>query len=275
MKNYLFAKFFQHLSAEELMKTCRELGIDGPTALIRDGYWTQADNLKETLPAFVRLAHEWGLQVEYADTPFHMDFLDKLDDELALMAESGIRMFRINYIGKNAMPARELADHLARQTEKAAAAAERHGLRAIVQLHGGMYPHNATAAWPAIRDLDPRYIGIKIDPGNNLAQEGYELFAYQIELLGEYLAAVGEKDAELMRAAPSSTGNKGWQRRFAPAQQGIADYDHIFHEIKKQNLQPVGILMPFYYENDFSRLVENLREEVAYFRRCQREAGMA
>ena len=199
MKNFLFAKFFQQFSAEQLMETCASLGIDGPTLLVRDGYWVTPENIRTALPSFVQLAKEHGLAVEYADTPYNMYELDKLDAELDLLAQNGVKMFRVNYVPKSVVPARELADVLKRYAAAAAAAAERHSLRAIVQLHGSFYPHNATAAWPMVRDLDPRYIGIKMDPGNNLAQEGYELFDYQVELLGEYLAAIGEKDAGLFR----------------------------------------------------------------------------
>ena len=268
MKNYLFPKNYMGRPAEELMMLCKELGIDGPTALIRDGYWMQADNMKETLPAFVRLAEQYGLEVVYAETPFQMEKLPELDDKLAVMADCGIRQFRVDFFAKNAVPARELAGRLARMTETAAKAADRHGLRAVVQLHGGAYPHSATAAWPAVKNLDPRYIGVKLDPGTNLLQEGYEDFSYQIGLLGEYIAAIGEKDGAVFREHPSETGAKGWTSRWVPSQQGMINYDSIFALLKKQNLDIPGILMPFYDEGA-------LQEEVAYFLRCQREAGLS
>ena len=268
MKNYLFPKIYMGRTAEELMMLCKELGIDGPTALIRDGYWMQADNMKETLPAFVRLAEQYGLEVVYAETPFRMERLPELGDELAVMADCGIRQFRVDFFNKNTVPARELAERLARMTETAAKAAARHGLRAVVQLHGGAYPHSATAAWPAVKNLDPRYIGIKLDPGNNLQQEGYEDFSYQISLLGEYIAAIGEKDGAAACLHPSEKGTKGWSVRWVPAQQGMINYDNIFALLKKQNLDIPGILMPFYEEG-------SLQEEIAYFLRCQREAGLS
>ena len=82
--------------------------------------------------------------------------------------------------------------------------------------------------------------------------------------------------------APAYHGNirirqpagKGLAAGFVPAQQGIVDYDEIFTEIKRHHLQPVGIFMPFYEENNFPRMMEAFRAEVAYFRRCQRDAGL-
>lgn len=56
MKHYLFAKFFTHLSANELMDECAKLGIDGPTLLIRDGYWVSNDNMETELEKFINIA---------------------------------------------------------------------------------------------------------------------------------------------------------------------------------------------------------------------------
>ncbi len=275
MKNYLFAKFYQSLTAEELMTLCRTMGLDGPTAMIREGYWTPEDKLEATLPAFVKLAEAHGLTVAYADTPFAMGRLPEMDKELSLLAECGIRLFRVQYLPKSALPARELAGALARLAETAAKAAEKHGLRAVIQLHGFMYPHNATAVWPAICSLDPRYIGVKLDPGNNLCQEGYEDWGYQVALLGEYIAAVGEKDAALTRGSAAPTGGKGWRRQFVPATEGIADYDALFTLFKAAGVNVPGIVMPFYDENNTDARNAKLREEVAYLKRCQQAAGLA
>jgi hypothetical protein len=45
MKYYLFAKLYRNLDVPHLMALCQEVGLDGPTALIREGYWTQWSDL--------------------------------------------------------------------------------------------------------------------------------------------------------------------------------------------------------------------------------------
>lgn len=269
MKNYLFAKFFRHLTVSELMKTIKELGIDGPTALIRDGYWLTSDNVLSALPEFVKAAESEGLEVRYADTSFNMDNLYKLDKELDCMRECGIRYFRVNYLSKEGIPARELASRIRVLAEKAEQAAKKHDLKAIIQIHGYQYPHNATSAYPAVAGLDPEYIGVKLDLGNNIQQEGYEHYNYQVELLGEYISAVGLKDAALIKSE-----EKGWQRVFVPAQDGVSNYVGLFKEIKKTGVNVPGILMPFYCENDYGKMIELLKKEIEYFKRCQNEAGL-
>ena len=75
MKWYLFPKFFRQMNEEELMEYCARDGINGPTAMVREGYWIPPDKLKETLPGYVACAEKHGLEVRYADTP--IDFRDE------------------------------------------------------------------------------------------------------------------------------------------------------------------------------------------------------
>ena len=274
MKNYLFPKFFNNMSIEQLCELCLRLGIDDPTLMVRGGYWVDEKNIFEKLPQVTAAIRRSGAQVSYADTSYRMDTADKLDDVLSLMSHNGIELFRVSYIAKKSHSARELHDALRFSMEKAEKAARKHGIKAVVQIHGGMYPHNASTAYFACKDLDPQYLGIKIDLGNNLCQEGFENIEYQVDLLGEYVAAVGEKDAALIRKNENEEGSKGWERAFVPAYKGIANYDLLFASLKKNNISVPGVLMPFYHGDEMVLLEKELEREVAYFKRCQEENGL-
>lgn len=269
MKYYLFAKFYQDLTPEQLAEKCATLGFDGPTALVREGYPLTAANLKEALPAYIRTMETAGLEVKYADAPVN-PLAAEADATVGILAEHGIERIRLDHILKTAKPVRELADYARRYAEAAAKLAERHGTQAVIQIHGHCYPHNATAAYSCVKGLDPRYIGIKADPGNNLAQEGYELFDYQIRLLGEYLTALGAKNAALFRGADGI-----WRRSFVPAQEGIADYNLIMRELKGIGFDGPAVLMPFYHEQEPELLTEKLKAELAYLKACEQQADKA
>lgn len=269
MKWYLFAKFFTEMTQDQLMEYCVQEGIDGPTALVRDGYWTAPDKLAETLPGFVACAKKHGLEVKYADT--HIDFADmyKAEKDYDTLAANGIELIRLQYIERNGdKNPREFADVGRRFAETACKMGEKHGVRSVIQLHGGFYPHNATCAWGCVKDLDPRYIGIKIDPGNNFAQEGYEHFTYQIRLLGEYIAALGSKDACALRVWDGLDETKGWQKPFMPAFAGQANYKQIFGLLKEINFQGPAVLMPFYHEDNLQRLKKDFTKEIQYLKAC-------
>lgn len=273
MKWYLFAKFFKDLSQDELMQYCLQEGIDGPTAMVRDGYWTSPDRLKETLPGFVTCARAHGLEVRYADTP--IDFVDekKAEEAYDLLAQNGIELIRLAYILRNGdADPRSFETIGLRFAEKACRFGEKYGVRSVIQLHGGFFPHNATAAWHMVRNLDPRYVGIKIDPGNNFAQEGYEHFPYQIRLLKEFIAALGAKDACALRIGHGDEC-KGWVKPFAPAFAGQTDYPTVFSVLHEIGFNGPAVLMPFYNEDNLTRLKQDFTKEIAYLKGCAAQAG--
>ena len=149
--------------------------------------------------------------------------------------------------------------------------AEKYGVRAVIQLHGWFYPQSATGAYPAIEDLDPRYLGIKMDPGNHVCQEGFEFWDYQTDLLGEYICALGAKSAAMFRDGDPAVNN-GWQKRMVPAQEGAVDYKEIYSLLLKNGFDGPSVLMPFYYGDDYDRMVTALKDELKYFDDCYEAA---
>ena len=274
MKHYLFPKFFNHLSLEGLMEKCLMLGIEGPTALVRDGYWLTKENLAKDIGKFVKTAQSYGLEVKYADTDIRMESIDNQIDQIKALKEHGIEQFRLAYIVKNHFPGhvRELQEYTTRLMQHTAEIAEKNNIQAIIQNHGYMYPHNASTMYACMKGLNPKYIATKFDPGNNYAQEGYEEYSYQIPLLGEYIAALGEKDACLTKGRDNNDGGKGWTRPFVPAYEGCSNYKIVFEELKKIHFNGPAILMPFYAENNYSVLEQKLIREIAYFKKLEKEA---
>jgi sugar phosphate isomerase/epimerase len=262
MKYYVFAKFFQHLSADELMAHCAEAKVDGPTAVIREGYWLEPESYAKALPGFMSAAKKAGLEVRFADTSFLMDDLAKDHAPLKVLADNGITDVRLGYVKKgDAGHVRNLCEHSRRLAEGVAVAAEKANVKAVIQLHGGMYPHNASTAWPLVEGLNPKFIGIMIDPGNNFMQEGYEQFDYQIQLLGECIAAVGAKDSLVER-----TSTKGWERKWAPVYEGLANWEQIYAELNKIGFSGSMITMPFYHTDDFPLMFDKFKREVEYLK---------
>lgn len=273
MKFYLFAKFFKHLSLGEMLDRCLELGVNGPTALIREGYWVRPEFVAKDLPTFVQAAQAKGLEIKYADTPFEPDRLSNYTDELKVLRDCGIEMFRIGYLFKSvAGHPRGMHDKMRAYAEKACELAAQHSLKAVIQIHGMMYPHNASTAYPLVKGLNSKHIGIKLDYGNNCSQEGYEIPEYQIPLLSEYLCAVGAKSGAFMQLSDRRGDDNGWQGIFLPAYEGQANYRKIFSLLKKENFSGPALLMPFYDENDFDILFAKAKKEIAYLKRMETEA---
>jgi len=271
MKYYLFAKYFQHVSVETLMDYCAQAGLDGPTALIRHGYWTEEKSLRKELPRFVATADAAGLEVQFASTGLRMADLATDSGPLQILADNGIKAARLGYIPRSTVPhVRDLHGYAREMVERTARAAEKCGIKAVIQIHGGQYPHSATAAYFLVRDLDPAFIGIMIDPGNNICQEGYEHYSYQMPLLGEYVAAVGAKDGCTTRSGDPESPSKGWRKRFVPVYEGETNWEELYDELDNIGCSGAMVLMPFYDTEDLDLLVEKLGEEVSYLKRIER-----
>jgi len=275
MKHYLFPKYFNHFTADQLMEKCVELGIDGPTLMIREGYWVDDNNYRETIPAFVATAKAHGLEVKYADTNIYMERIDEYVDQLKVMKENGIEQFRLWYMFRKTFQGsvREMEGFVRGHLAHVAEVAEQIGIQAIVQIHGMMYPLNASTAYACVKGLDPRYIGIKMDPGNNFSVEGYEAFDYQVQLLDDYVAALGAKNAALVKYTDEN-GAVCWSRPFVPADEGCADYKLVFSELKKIGFKGPIILMPFYHEDQYEELEKAFVKEIAYFKALETEADL-
>ena len=272
MKHYLFPKFFADLSIDAMMEKCAAMGFDGPTLLIRDGHQVCLDNLGTALPHYMKAAETNGLEVRYAQTDVTMENVQKEEDLLRRLADAGITSFRLAHLHKrrSGIPPRELADHVRFHLSKVAETAEKAGIKAIVQIHGMMYPHNATSAYMALKDLDPTYIGVKLDPGNNVQQEGFELWNYQIPLLGEYISAIGIKDANFfLHPEADIAGGKQFVPRFVPLPDGVSDYPQILRELHKIDFDGPAVFMPFYNEKELDLLEKNLVRELAYFKELE------
>ena len=276
MKHYLFAKNFKDFSAEQLMEKCVSYGLDGPNALIRDGYWINESNLKEATPKFVRLAERYGLEVKYANTDIAITDVEKKSDLLFAMSDCGIEKFRLAHFLKRDFKGgvREIEDFTKRHLSKVAEVAEKAKIQAVVQIHGHAFPHSATTAYNCVKGLDPKYIGVKIDPGNNFSVEGYELLTYQVPLLGEYVCALGEKDAMMVRGIDRGDGNKGWYRTLTPAQHGATNHVTLFEELKKIDFEGPGILMPMYHPENFELMEEEFIGEIKYFKELEQRFGL-
>ena len=213
---------------------------------------------------------------KYADTDIAITDIEKKADLLKAMSDSGIEKFRLAYSYKKDFEGRirEIEDFTKRNLAKVAEVAEKANIQAVVQIHGLAYPHNATTAYNCVKGLDPKFLGVKLDPGNNFSIEGYELLTYQVPLLGEYICALGEKDAMLVQGEDLGDGNKGWSRPFAPAQYGCTNHVTLFEELQKIGFRGPGIFMPMYHPNDFARMEQEFIGEIAYFKNLEKQFGL-
>ncbi len=266
MQTHLLATQRQGCPADELMAACADAGYDAPVALVREGSWIEPNRLAAGLQAFMHAAERAALRVRVAATRLEPAFLARTDHPLRILAQHGIADVRLGCINRdNDVAPRLLAREARRLLEEVAESARRAGVRAIVPLHGGRYPHNATAAYPLIKDLDPAHIGVMLDPGQAWFAEGTEHPRYQCRLLHEYVAAVAVRDVAITRPGAGGPGGKGWQRHYVPIDEGLCDWEAVIAALHELGFTGPWLFTPGYEAPDAAAFQETLRRERQYF----------
>jgi sugar phosphate isomerase/epimerase len=114
-----------------------------------------------------------------------------------------------------------LRDAAARHFDEVVRLAQRHGVRALVEIHMQTIVPSASAAAAFVSRFDPQHVGVIHDAGN-MVFEGHEAYRLGLEVLGPYLAHVHLKSARWDRHA------SGWRPSFAPLRDGAVDVPALF-----------------------------------------------
>jgi len=174
----------------------------------------------------------------------------------------GAKRVRVNASGYDpAKPfkAQILADR--EQFGKVEKLAKQYRVRAMMETHMGLLNPTVTTSMQILDGLDPEYVGIIWDPGNQ-TREGMERYDMAISAAGPYLAEVHVKNC--VRSPLKMVGGRVfWNEVWTSLALGIVDWPSVVAELKKQNFD--GWLMV----EDFSTMqatAEKLKDDIEFLR---------
>jgi sugar phosphate isomerase/epimerase len=223
----LFTKLFGSRPASEIGESAAALGFDGIDLLIRPGFTTSPDDPAGIVKA-VKDLKVASLSVPNATTDVTDPARYPLEQVLGACSEAGIGMVRLGFwTYDGSRPYRELADEAKRHLDQHERAAERHGIKLTLQLHGGTIHCSGALAMRLLDGRDPQRIGAYIDPGNQTVQDGHEQWRLTFDLLGPWLSCVGVKNGGWFPAETHDSGQRLWQSDWF----GVADGAAPWHEI--------------------------------------------
>jgi sugar phosphate isomerase/epimerase len=232
------------------------------------------ERIASEAPAFVRAMHNRKLKVEFATTGFSPEMLAADDTPLRVMADLGVKSFRMAYFSYTERE--DLFAQLDRaraQMHRMAELCRKFRIKAVYQIHHGdkMLVHHSLAALHIVRDLPDEYVGIMPDPGNQF-HEGLDNWRRAILTLGKYTAAIGVKDAAI-RFEPEGREqpHKGWKKVWAPCHEGVTNWHVIARALNEIRFRGVLNFQPFYHTDRLDLLISTLRQEVAYIRKTMNE----
>jgi sugar phosphate isomerase/epimerase len=263
----IFPKFYSKLTVEQLAALVRECGLDTTNMVIRDGYWVTGRDLAVEVPAFVKAMEREGIQIHFCTAGYPAEQILKDDSCVKVLADHGIRAFRMGYFRGDVTDVAGAMETARRQMERIADVCARTDIKVIYQVHHGTLFPTATGAFYLTRGLPARSVGVELDPGNQ-AFEGMENWRRSARLLGPMLAAVGMKDVAWTRDPAKAAGpGKGWSRTWAALDEGITDWYELCRSLREIDFDGTLVWMPFYSTDDLPRMTAILKREVAYIRK--------
>lgn len=262
-------KFYQNFDVPQLASMIREVNLDTINLMIRDGYWVNEHNIATQLPAFVKAMRSEQIDVTFATTGYSAEHLISDPTPLAIMAENGIKQFRLSHLWVNNGDTRASLDAAKVNLAGLERLCEKYGIQAVYQVHHGTLIASAFAAWSLVKNLHPHYIGVELDPGNQ-AHEGYESWDKSVSLLGDHLVAMGVKDVAWVRQPiTNDEHSKGWHIEWVPLSEGITDWYEMMRALHAREWSGLFAFMPFYHENEPDKLTKLLKDDVSYLRQVQ------
>jgi sugar phosphate isomerase/epimerase len=259
----------------------RELGYDGIEWRVTDqppfdeattpAFWW-ANRCTWPLASFVDdapkirvLSEDAGLAVPNIGAYASCHDIDAVERAMHGAARVGAPSIRVTMPGYDGRaPYLPLRDAARRDFDGVVRAAQRHGVRALIELHMQTIMPSASAAAAFLADFDAAHVGVIHDAGN-MVYEGFEAYRMGLEVLGPYLAHVHLKSARWTRDE-----RVGWHAEFAPLREGAVDVKALFDA-----LTAVGYDDWVSFE-DFSTaqpLLERTRDNLAYAKAALAESA--
>ncbi|MBM3240045.1 sugar phosphate isomerase/epimerase [Candidatus Poribacteria bacterium] len=231
MECILFSKFLVPLSIEAMGYRIKEMGFDGVDLPVRPGSQITHETAAQELPKAVKTLNEIGLSVPSIVTGLKRGDEPHAEEVLAAAAVSGVKMLRTaswsyrrgdDYWANMAQARKDLAS--------LESLCEKHGVKANMQIHsGGCLNCNCAATAIMLKDRNPKWIGLQIDPGHlAISGEDYDM---AFALTGEYLHSVNVKSPRYY-ALPDANGIFRWNIIWTPLAEGLVPWQHILPILK-------------------------------------------
>jgi len=263
----LFPKTYRDFSAPQLAELVRTVGLDTTNVVVRKGYEVDEDTIRTTLPTFTKAMNVEGLKIVRASTTYPADALCGDDSPLPIMVDAGIKEFRMGWFPKTELNVERTIQQAKADMDRVAEACQKYRIKAIYQVHHNTLVMSATGAYNLVRGLPSQWIGVELDPGNQ-SYQGYEAWHHSVDLLGDYLSWVAVKDTITWRdKSKADAPDKGWQRTFAPINEGVTNWHRLAEALKAANFDGTLVFMPFYDEQDEPSRTRKLKDEVSYLKK--------
>lgn len=247
MKFAVFTVMMPEYTPEEAVSQLKELGYDGIEWRVTSpnydatkplNYWANnrctvdIADIDAQASRLASLMSAAGLQTCALGTYMGIHQLDDIDRAMRAAAEMGCPRIRVSPPAFNAeIGYHRLLGEALQAYVDVQALARKYGVQACLEIHMGNICSSPSLASMLVRNFDPRYIGVILDPGN-MVYEGYEDWPLGIELLGPYLAHVHLKNSQWVIRGKRDSGEPVWKTEAAATDQGVIDMRRFMDSLR-------------------------------------------
>lgn len=222
------------------------------------------------VPKIRELTERAGLGMPSLGTYVRCDRPDDVAVAMRAARELGVPQLRVTVPAYDpAAGYRAQWDRARAQYADVAALAERHGVRALVEVHQGTLTPNPHAAAAFVADLDPRQVAVIHDIGN-MVLEGWTIYRQGLEALGDHLGHVHVKNARWVESGQRDDGTTRWRAEWAPMRAGIVDFRAHFAALRAIGYDGWVSVEDFSTETP---LRQRIRDNLALLRSSWEQAG--
>lgn len=299
MKFGVFSVSMPEYTVEETVNILKELGYNGvewrvteidPEAMagafgenltdeqrFEYRYWLDnkstldVNNIMEEAKRVKAICDEAGISIFGLSTYLNTDKYDELVEVYRAAQATDIPMVRVGLVNlessfeKEKRHVRDLNQKMRSELERLVDLSKETGVKTVIEMHMGTLIASPSAAYNMLKGLDPKYIGVIVDPGN-MAKEGYEEYRKAFELLGDYIAHVHMKNGRYIeKEERNAVGAKTWDYVWTPLKDGQADLLRVFEVMKELGYDHTVSVEDFSNEQD---TYEKLKDNLAYLKTC-------
>jgi sugar phosphate isomerase/epimerase len=279
MKFSVFTASTPEWTPEEAAAQIAEAGYEGVEWRVTDqpdsggsvGFWSgnratwPFTGLADAVPQIAEVTEKYGLDISSLGTYVRCDDPESVEAAMDAASRVGAAQLRVTLPSYDPSTSfTELRRRCREQYVEVARLAQRHGVRALVEIHHRTPVASPAAAAAFVGDFDPEHVGVIHDQGN-MVYEGWTQYRQGLEELGEHLAHVHLKNGTWVPDTRDADGNLRWKSAAVPLREGFIDVTELLGA-----LRAVGYDEWITFE-DFSTelpLGERIRDNLVYTKAC-------
>lgn len=229
---HLFSKHLQWQEYGPMAETAAAVGFDGVDLTVRPKGHVLPENVERDLPRAVGAIRGAGLRADRITTGV-TDPDDPLTARILETARTlGIGIYRMGWLKYDReRPIPGQLDAFRVRMEKLARLNERFGIHGAYQNHVGTGVGSPVwDAWLLVKDLDPRWLGIRYDVRHAMA-EGIESWELGLQLVAPHVRSLDIKDFRWIEKAG------GWTAGSVPLGEGAVRFPYFFDLLEKWDVE--------------------------------------